>query len=116
MQNKNALTRYRLIDNRMTMKQKSVPTLQDLVNYVSERMGAPISVASIQKDIYAMRYNTSLGFSAPIEYSAEKKGYIYTDPNYSIRFRLISIKHSLRSHVSRGKVKKLVLDFHVIRK
>ncbi|QLH45227.1 MAG: hypothetical protein HWD58_06225 [Bacteroidota bacterium] len=36
------------------------------------------------KDIYAMRYDASLGFNAPIEYSQEKRGYIYTDPDYSI--------------------------------
>ena len=75
--NKNALTRYRLIDNRMTIRQKTAPSLQELVDYVSEKMGAPISVASIQKDIYAMRYDESLGFNAPIEYDMYKKGFKY---------------------------------------
>lgn len=84
MKNKNALTRYRLIDNRMTIRHKPAPTLQELVDYVSEKMGMPISVASIQKDIYAMRYDASLGFNAPIEYDNYKKGYVYTDPSYSI--------------------------------
>jgi len=68
----------------MTIRQKPAPSLQEIVNYVSEKMGSPISVASIQKDIYAMRYDESLGFNAPIEYDQEKKGYVYTDPNYSI--------------------------------
>jgi predicted DNA-binding transcriptional regulator YafY len=84
MKNKNALARYRLIDNRMTMKQKPAPTLQNLVEYVSEKMNMSISTASIQKDLYAMRYHEELGFNAPIEYSKEKRGYIYTDPDYSI--------------------------------
>ncbi|MBK7762799.1 MAG: WYL domain-containing protein [Bacteroidetes bacterium] len=84
MKNKHALSRYRLIDNRMTMKQKPAPTLQDLVDFVSEKMNAPISVASIQKDIYAMRYDESLGFNAPIEYSKAEKAYRYTDPSFSI--------------------------------
>jgi predicted DNA-binding transcriptional regulator YafY len=84
MKNKNALTRYRLIDNRMTIRQKPAPSLQDLVEYVSEKMGSPISVAAIQKDIYAMRYDESLGFFAPIEYDIKKRAYVYTDPNYSI--------------------------------
>ncbi len=84
MKNKNALTRYRLIDNRMTIKQKPAPSLQEIVDFVSEKMGTSISVASIQKDIYAMRYDESLGFNAPIEYDLYKKGYVYTDPNYSI--------------------------------
>ncbi len=68
----------------MTIRQKPAPTLQELVDYVSEKLGTPVSVSSIQKDIYAMRYDASLGFNAPIEYSQEKRGYIYTDPDYSI--------------------------------
>lgn len=68
----------------MTIRQKPAPTLQELVEYVSEKLGSPVSVSSIQKDIYAMRYDASLGFNAPIEYSQEKRGYIYTDPDYSI--------------------------------
>lgn len=68
----------------MTIRQKPAPSLQEIVDYVSEKMGAPISVASIQKDIYAMRYDESLGFNAPIEYDPLKKGYVYTDPSYSI--------------------------------
>ena len=66
MRNKNALTRYRLIDSRMTIRQKPAPSLAEIVDYVSEKMGTSISVASIQKDIYAMRYDESLGFNAPI--------------------------------------------------
>ena len=84
MKNKYAVTRYRLIDNRMTMKQKPAPTLQEIVDYVCEKLGTPVSVSSIQKDIYAMRFDEGLGFFAPIEYDAYKKGYIYTDPDYSI--------------------------------
>jgi predicted DNA-binding transcriptional regulator YafY len=84
MRNKNALTRYRLIDSRMTIRQKPAPSLAEIVDYVSEKMGTSISVASIQKDIYAMRYDESLGFNAPIEYDQYKKGYVYTDPTYSI--------------------------------
>jgi predicted DNA-binding transcriptional regulator YafY len=84
MNNKHALTRYRLLDSRINMKQKPAPTLEELVNYVSEKLGSPISVSIIQKDIYAMRYNEALGYFAPLEYSMQHKGYIYTQPNYSI--------------------------------
>lgn len=84
MKHKNSFARYRLIDNRMTMKQKPIPSLQEIVDYVSEKLGTPISVSSIQKDLKAMRYDESLGFKAPIEYDLYKKGYYYTDPNYSI--------------------------------
>lgn len=68
----------------MTIRQKPAPSLKEIVDYVSEKMGSSISVASIQKDIYAMRYDESLGFNAPIEYDPYKKGYVYTDPDYSI--------------------------------
>ena len=68
----------------MTVKQKAAPTLAEIVDYVSEKLGMTVSTATIQKDIYAMRYDASLGFSAPIEYNSSKKGYIYTDPSYSI--------------------------------
>ena len=78
MKNKNASARYRLIDIRINMKQKNVPSLQDLVDFVSEKIGEKVSVSSIQKDIYAMRYDESLGFLAPIEYDNYKKGYVYT--------------------------------------
>ena len=84
MKNKNALTRYRLIDNRMTMRHKLPPTLEEIVDYVSQKMGMPISVASIQKDIYAMRYDSSLGFNAPIEYDRKNRRYVYSDASYSI--------------------------------
>jgi len=83
MKNKNALSRYRLIDNRMTMKQKPAPSLQELVDYVSEKMGN-VSVSIIQKDLYAMRYDDSLGYHAPITWDAVQRGYVYSDPDFSI--------------------------------
>jgi predicted DNA-binding transcriptional regulator YafY len=84
MKNKNALARYRLIDSRITMKQLTAPTLEDLILFVSEKLGTSISEASIQKDIFAMRNNDSLGFYAPIEYDKKLRGYIYKDADYSI--------------------------------
>jgi predicted DNA-binding transcriptional regulator YafY len=82
--NKNALTRYRLIDARITMKQKPAPTLQQLVEYVSEKLGTRVSTSIIQKDIYAMRYSEALGYRAPLEFSMAVRGYVYTEANYSI--------------------------------
>lgn len=84
MKNKNAYARYRLIDHRLSNKSLQAPTLADLVEYVSEKLDMDISVSSIQKDIYAMRYDTNLGFEAPIEFDRYKRGYVYTDPDYSI--------------------------------
>ncbi|MEZ5046729.1 MAG: WYL domain-containing protein [Chitinophagaceae bacterium] len=84
MKNKNALTRYRLIDNLMTNKQRKPPTLKEIVDYISEKLNIPVSESSVQKDIYAMRYDSSLGFLAPIEFDRFARGYIYTDQEYSI--------------------------------
>ncbi len=84
MNNKSALSRYRLIDARIGMKQRKAPTLKELVDYVSEKSGMSISTSMIQKDIYAMRYDEALGYNAPIEYSVEDKGYVYTETGYSI--------------------------------
>jgi len=47
-------------------------------------MGKTFSESTIQKDIYAMRFDQGLGFEAPIEYSKLHKGYSYTDESYSI--------------------------------
>ncbi len=84
MKNKNAYARYRLIDSRLTNKSLQAPTLAQLVEFVSERLDMDISVSSIQKDIYAMRYDTSLGFEAPIIFDRYARGYVYTEPNFSI--------------------------------
>lgn len=84
MKNKQALTRYRLIDNRMTNRVKRAPSLQDLVEYVSDKLGIPVSTSCIQKDLYAMRYDSSLGYDAPIAWDSTKRGYVYTEPDYSI--------------------------------
>jgi len=84
MKNKNAYTRYRLIDQRLTNKSLQAPSLDDLVEYVSEKLDMSISVSSIQKDIYAMRYDSNLGFDAPIEFDRYARGYVYTEEGYSI--------------------------------
>lgn len=68
----------------MTMRQKPAPSLEELVEFVSEKLGSPVSVSCIQKDIYAMRYDESLGYRAPIEFDRYKRGYVYTDPDFSI--------------------------------
>ncbi|MBP6455529.1 MAG: WYL domain-containing protein [Chitinophagaceae bacterium] len=84
MYNKNAYARFRHIDARLTMKQKTAPSLQELVDFVSDRMEMTISVSSIQKDIYAMRFDSKLGFDAPIEFDRKRRAYYYTDEKFSI--------------------------------
>ncbi len=84
MKNKNAYARYRLIDQRLNNTSIPAPKLQDLVDYVSEKLDMSVSTSSIQKDIYAMRYDSNLGFDAPIEYDRYSRAYRYTEENYSI--------------------------------
>jgi predicted DNA-binding transcriptional regulator YafY len=84
MKNKNAYARYRIIDQRLTNKSLKAPSLEDLVEHVSEKLDMTISVSSIQKDIYAMRYDTNLGFDAPIQFDRYARGYVYTEEGYSI--------------------------------
>jgi predicted DNA-binding transcriptional regulator YafY len=82
--NKDAYTRYKLIDTRLRQKQKPAPTLEDLVAYVCEKLGKSVSTSSIQKDIKAMRSDTALGLNAPIVFDRYKYAYKYSDSNYSI--------------------------------
>jgi predicted DNA-binding transcriptional regulator YafY len=82
--NKDAYTRYKLLDQRIRNTRKPAPTLADLVEYVSDKLGKSVSVSSIQKDIEAIRHDENLGFKAPLEYSKAVKGYIYTHSDYSI--------------------------------
>lgn len=84
MKNKNAYARYRYIDQRLTNKSLKAPSLDDLVDYVSEKLDMSISVSSIQKDIFAMRHDSNLGFDAPIEFDRYQRGYVYTEEDYSI--------------------------------
>jgi predicted DNA-binding transcriptional regulator YafY len=81
---KDATARYRFIDMRLRMKSKPAPTLQDLIDYVSSKIGKTCSMRVIQNDIYNMRYDEGLGFEAPIAYDRYKKAYYYTEENYSI--------------------------------
>jgi predicted DNA-binding transcriptional regulator YafY len=82
--NKDAYTRYKLLDQRIRNTRKPAPTLADLVEYVSDKLGKTVSVSSIQKDIEALRHDQNLGFKAPLQYSKAVKGYIYTESDYSI--------------------------------
>lgn len=81
-QNREAYTRYRWIDARL--RKKPYPHLEELINYLSEHLGKPVSKRTVQLDLQEMRYNQSLNFSAPIAYNRAEKTYSYSDPNYSI--------------------------------
>ncbi|MEI9918936.1 MAG: WYL domain-containing protein [Bacteroidota bacterium] len=85
--NRNALIRYRTIDNCLKNRQKRW-TLEDLIDACSEALyeyegiDKGVSKRSIQMDIQTMR-SEKLGYNAPIVV-LENKYYSYEDPDYSI--------------------------------
>lgn len=86
---KHALIRYRIIDAKLRSKAKPYPTIEELRSACEDSLfgsdwGDHISMSTIEKDFYAMRNNTELGFFAPIKYSKAQGGYYYTDENYTI--------------------------------
>ena len=85
--NKNALIRYKTIDNCLRNPYRRW-TLDDLVNaccdalYEYEGITKGVSVRTVQSDIQMMR-SEKLGYNAPIEVY-EHKYYRYSDPEFSI--------------------------------
>ena len=86
--NKYALLRYRIIDRMISSKYNPYPNKEDLRQACEDELygsdGARISTSTIDKDIYAMRNESNLGYYAPIEFSKAEKGYYYKDPEYTI--------------------------------
>jgi predicted DNA-binding transcriptional regulator YafY len=82
--NKNALIRFRLIDDRLRNKYQKYPSKEDLRQFVSDKLGMEISESTIEKDMKAMRSDSDLGFMAPIAYHKLHRGYYYSDENYTI--------------------------------
>ena len=85
--NKNALIRYKTIDNCLRNKYRRW-TLEDLVDacsdalYDMEGISKGVSVRTVQGDIQMMR-SDKLGYNAPIEVY-DHKYYRYSDEDYSI--------------------------------
>ena len=85
--NKNALIRYKTIDNCLRNRYRRW-TLDDLVDacsdalYDMEGIRKGVSVRTVQGDIQMMR-SDKLGYNAPIEVY-EHKYYRYSEPDYSI--------------------------------
>ena len=85
--NRNALIRYKTIDNCLRNKYRQW-TLDDLIEACSEALyeyegiDKGVSKRTVQMDIQMMR-SEKLGYCAPIVVT-DKKYYAYEDPNYSI--------------------------------
>jgi len=80
--NKNAAFRHRIIDGCLRNTLKQFPSIEDLRNKVTEALNLEniISKSSIDKDLKAMKEF----YKAPIAYDSFRKGYYYTDKEFSI--------------------------------
>ena len=82
--NKDALTRYRVIDNCLNDKWRRYPTLENIADTCSRVLGRTISTSTIEKDLAAMKNGMPNGARAPIVYSKQNKGYLYGEVGFSI--------------------------------
>lgn len=87
--NKYALLRYRIIDRKIGSKYQPFPSKEDLRQACEDELygsnEGKISLSTIDKDLYAMRNESNLGYYAPIQFDKANKGYYYSDPDYSIQ-------------------------------
>ncbi|HBH05563.1 MAG TPA: hypothetical protein DDX92_03040 [Flavobacteriales bacterium] len=82
--NKYALIRYHVIDRMIRNPYRRFPSLEEMVDECSEVLGKPVSRSSIEKDLYAMKNDGGLNYSAPIRFDKHHGGYYYEDEGYSI--------------------------------
>lgn len=82
--NKDALTRYRLIDERLRNNMLPKPSVDQLLTYVSGKMERAVSRRTILLDIKNMKDSAELNYYAPIEFDHYQKGYYYAEQDYSI--------------------------------
>ena len=86
--NKSALLRYKIIDRTLRNKYKPYPSVEELRQACEDALfnstGARISRSTIEKDLFAMRSDALLEYEAPIAFNKKRKGYYYTNEDYSI--------------------------------
>lgn len=75
--NKDAYSRYKIIDQ--YIRKNNYAKTSRLAEVCSEKLGIPISVRTIQKDILDLVEDTVLQIYAPIQYSKTKKAYYYPE-------------------------------------
>lgn len=87
--NKYALLRYRIIDRKISSKYDPYPNKEDLRQACEDELygsnEGKISLSTIDKDLFAMRNESNLGYYAPIVFHKANKGYYYSDPDYTIQ-------------------------------
>lgn len=82
--NKDALSRYRLIDQRLRNTMLPKPSLEALIDYVSGKLDKSVSRRTLLADIKDMREDPDLNYYAPIVYDTAQKGYYYSEEGYAI--------------------------------
>lgn len=117
--NKNALIRYKTIDNCLRNKYRRW-TIDNLVDacsdalYDMEGISKGVSLRTVQADLQIMR-SDKLGYNAPIEVY-DGKYYRYADPNYSIFDMPLSENdyEIMKEAVERLKPKSLQVNRNVV--
>jgi hypothetical protein len=75
--NKYALLRYRIIDRCLTNPARPFPSKEALRLACEEALygsdGEHISISTIEKDLWAMRNESELGYHAPIAYHRDER-------------------------------------------
>ncbi|NBP06225.1 MAG: WYL domain-containing protein [Bacteroidetes bacterium] len=80
--NKDALGRYRVIDEKLRMR--GYPSKTELIETILKRLGYEIGSRTLDEDLNNMRYNDDLAYYAPIAFDKTRKGYFYEKADYSI--------------------------------
>ena len=58
--------------------------MEDFIDGCSEALEESVSQRTIEGDLHMMRYDSKLGFGAPIDYDRSRASYVYTDDSFSI--------------------------------
>lgn len=80
--NREALIRYRVINQ--CLKDFEFTSKEELREACERAVDKPVSERTIDGDFFAMRYDSGLGYYAPIKYNRTRKAYYYGDRDYSI--------------------------------
>jgi len=86
--NKYATIRYRVIDRCIRSRSHPYPSKESLRQACEEELygsttGEHISISTIEKDLSALKNESTFGY-APIAYNKAENGYYYTDSTYSL--------------------------------
>lgn len=81
--NKNAYMRYQLLDQCFSNKYKRF-NIDELVDFVSEKLGYNISLRQVREDISTLRNDPYYAPIEAIKYDKRKCHYFYSDTNYRI--------------------------------